>query len=409
MADDEIAEEDNDWTQWDRERLLIYLRSKWPLDEAEASLDINQLANRTVLDLTPENRDGLSRIFTKLTNAVNTQFTESGGLRETIEQSLVTELLSRAKKTAKCPTDDMRTLFLKEINGRKPATLQALYVAILKAFNMYEKAKKQYGKYGLLARDNAVKAMLSNTEEEEKGGNSNFKTNVQGKAGKQEHQKQGKNRKDYSKACAACGRNGHKAGRDSCYFVSANHPDYNTDWKTLSFEKSNKGKAWMAKGKPEIPHGLTLSGKNWEPKISFQEWRKKRAPDSEDTENPSKRQKKGNNFTTNHNCHLLDETESSPVSEAHTLHCGIITPQKKSYVDILVDTGSLQGNYLSADVAQWLRHQGVEEFFEKIKVCSFKGCETVNSYFLVDFSFLDKISGKIIIIEKILVITKLPL
>ena len=293
----------------------------------------------------------------------------------------------------------MRTLFLKEINGRKPATLQALYVAILGAFNKYEKAKKQYGKYGLLARDNAVKAMISNTEEEEEGGNSNSKSKVQEKAKKQEQQ--GKNRKDYSKACAACGRNGHKAGRDSCYFVSANHPDYNTDWKTLSFEKSNKGRAWMAKGKPEIPHGLTLSGKNWEPKISFQEWRKKRAPDSEDTENPSKRQKKGNNFTTNHNCHLLDETESSPVSEAHTLHCGIITPQKKSYVNVLIDTGALQGNYLSADVAQWLQHQGVEEFKEKIKVCSFKGCETVNSYFLVDFSFLDKISGKIIIIEKI--------
>ena len=75
---------------------------------------------------------------------------------------------------------------------------------------------------------------------------------------------------------------------------------------------------------------------------------------------------------------------------------------KKSYLNIQIDTGALQGNYLRADVAQqWLQHQGVEEKSEQINVCSFKGCKTVKSYFLVDLSFYDIVSRENIIIEKI--------
>ena len=80
---------------------------------------------------------------------------------------------------------------------------------------------------------------------------------------------------------------------------------------------------------------------------------------------PLKNKKTVNEKSQIHACHLLDETKNSLVSESHTLHCGIITPHKKSYLDILIDTGALQDNYLSADVAQWLQHQGVEEKSEK--------------------------------------------
>jgi len=352
-----------------------------------------------VLDLTPENREDFLITMKTLKDNTATVFTKDGGFEVAEEEELVGKLLKKARKTSKCTTDDMRLQFIKHAEGKHPKSLDNMSQAVLSAENEYQKILDNLAKYGMKAVP--IKAGNSGTDGGGKGANPRFHTTGQRQPEIREQSRPESRKKDYSRACNACGREGHKAGRETCYLVAQKHPDINKDWGTKSFEKSDKGRAWIAKGIPDIPAGLKLNGERWEPEISFRKWKKEKAPNTGDTGNSSKNNKKGNKITPNHNCHLLDETESSPVSEAHTLHCGIITPQKKSYVNVLIDTGALQGNYLSADVAQWLQHQGVEEFIEKIKVCSFKGCETVNSYFLVDFSFLDKISGKIIIIEKI--------
>jgi hypothetical protein len=86
------------------------------------------------------------------------------------------------------------------------------------------------------------------------------------------------------------------------------------------FDKSEKGKAWIAKGKNSVAINSKLDGTKWEfGEKSFAAF----------TEATSKKRKREGKNTHSHSCYLLEETEVSPVSTAHTLRCGIITPRKK--------------------------------------------------------------------------------
>ena len=385
MADKNVPTANKNWLDWDTESTLKFLRGKYLLNSKTAKMDVDQVIEKTIIDLTPESRTKLNKLILSLQVVKNYELEKAikrGVVVENIEKDMVDKLIKRAKKTAKCPNGDMRTRFLKEVEGKKPKTLEDLHVAILSAWNTYQDLIINAANYGATvvvqttADDHTPKS-------EDKGGEKNKK---------QGGEKSRKEERDYSKNCSACGRPGHTAGENSCYYIWAKHPDFNKDWKKTRFDKSEKGKAWIAKGKNSVAINSKLDGTKWEfGEKSFAAF----------TEATSKKRKREGKNIHSHSCYLLEETEVSPVSTAHTLRCGIITPRKKSYVDILIDTGALQGNYLSSDVAQWLRHQGVEEKNEKIKVCSFKGCEAINSYFLVDFSLYDIVSRENIIIEKI--------
>ena len=64
-------------------------------------------------------------------------------------------------------------------------------------------------------------------------------------------------------------------------------------------------------------------------------------------------------------------------------------------INILFDTGALQGNYLSEDVAGWMRRQGAVAKADRSRVCgAFNECHLTNNLFSCQlrFSSLDKTS-----------------
>ena len=99
------------------------------------------------------------------------------------------------------------------------------------------------------------------SEGEEKGGKQ--KTSyTKDKGGGGDKNKKGE--RDYSNNCNACGRTGHTAGENSCYYIWAKHPDFNKEWKHKHFDKSEKGKAWIAKVKISVAINSKLDGTKWE-------------------------------------------------------------------------------------------------------------------------------------------------
>jgi hypothetical protein len=353
------------WLDWDTESTLKFLRGKYLLNSKTAKMDVDQVIEKTIIDLTPESRTKLNKLILSLQVVKNYELEKAkkrGGVVENIEEDIVDKLIKRAKKNAKCPNGDMRTRFLKEVEEQKPKTLTDLHVAILSAWNTYQDLIINAANYGAtVVVQTTAEDQNPKSEGEEKGGKQ--KTSyTKDKGGGGDKNKKGE--RDYSNNCNACGRTGHTAGENSCYYIWAKHPDFNKEWKHKKFDKSEKGKAWIAKGKNSVAINSKLDGTKWEfGEKSFVAF----------TEATSKKRKREGKNTHSHSCYLLEETEVSPVSTAHTLRCGIITPRKKSYVDILIDTGALQGNYLSSDVAQWLRHQGVEEKMKKLKYALLKG------------------------------------
>ena len=94
--------------------------------------------------------------------------------------------------------------------------------------------------------------------------------------------------------------------------------------KKTRFDKSENGKAWIAKGKNQIAINFKLDGTKWEfGDKSFEAF----------TQTSIKKRKREGINAHSHSCHILEETEvAAPVSTAHKLRCGIITPHKKKSV-----------------------------------------------------------------------------
>ena len=125
---------------------------------------------------------------------------------------------------------------------------------ILSAWNNYQELISDATKYGAIVVVQTTAADPT-PKSEDKGGEKNKK---------QGGEKSRKEERDYSKNCSACGRPGHTAGENSCYYIWAKHPDFNKDWKKTRFDKSEKGKAWIAKGQNQIAINFKLDGTKWE-------------------------------------------------------------------------------------------------------------------------------------------------
>ena len=170
-ADNSVPEGNKDWSSWSNDHCLTYLMGKYSRKINKSGVDVTQLANRTTLDLIPEKRSELGKAIQALSFSLEHEVLDQGGPKELIEENLVSLLIKRAKKTAKCHTEDMRGKFLKEIEASQPKTLKELYTAILKAYNTYNDALAVISGYGMTVVSAKAGSSISDTEEEEKGEN----------------------------------------------------------------------------------------------------------------------------------------------------------------------------------------------------------------------------------------------
>jgi hypothetical protein len=125
-------------------------------------------------------------------------------------------------------------------------------------------------------------------------------------------------------ACYGCGRNNHK--KTDCALKA--HEDWNTENK--SWPLSSKGIAWKAKNALVLPFNASLSG-NAIPKFKY---------------TPK---------TSELNTIALDDHVNDAVLLANILINNILLP-----ITCLIDTGALQANYISREVAESLKAYGLQ-------------------------------------------------
>ena len=66
----------------------------------------------------------------------------------------------------------------------------------------------------------------------------------------------------------------------------------------------------------------------------------------------------------------------------HTVPARLTIENAELTINVLFDTGALQSNYLSKEVADWLTRQGGERILNPAKICSaFDECQIANDLF----------------------------
>ena len=144
----------------------------------------------------------------------------------------------------------------------------------------------------------------------------------------------------------------------NCYLNT--HPDWNGTSK--SWLESEKGKAWTKKGISFLPRDKTLSGAVYNP--------------------PQKSGRQGESLMT------LSSSISNDFTHEGTIKCN----NQTKTVFFLLDTGALQGNYVSTQLATWLRIQGARRCACDGVVCSGLGntCSSLIDKYEFCLTFVDE-------------------
>ena len=179
-----------------------------------------------------------------------------------------------------------------------------------------------------------------------------------------------------SNQCKGCGGSGHDASK--CHL--RDHPDWNHD-HTIHWKDSVPGKQWTARRKLTtvfLPKSVSLDG-TWKlpdhlkskssrnetssgPKVQVQ------GSGKQSNSNKNKLHSKGNltyasvNTTLVSNAiNVIDNNRQTVSMQLYvdTPNLTLVTlPNTFLTVNVLLDTGCLQGNYISSDVADWLEQNG---------------------------------------------------
>ena len=137
-------------------------------------------------------------------------------------------------------------------------------------------------------------------------------------------------------------------------------------------------------GKPYtvLPWKKCLDGTDF-----FMPWSKAAAPSGE---KPKKKKPKTGKPSCEA-CHvhdLLILNRYGDCGSRHTTSALLRVHDTCLTVDILFDTGALQGNYLSADVAGWMRRNGAVAKADSSRVCgAFEACQITKNLFLCNLNF----------------------
>ena len=130
------------------------------------------------------------------------------------------------------------------------------------------------------------------------------------------------------------------------------HPDFNST--DLDWDKSPKGLAWAANGEQKLPHSKTLDpNAKWSP------------PSFAPTTSKDRKRERGEDYLFN----IIDHISSS--NDSNTIPFTLRAPRGVNReVDVFIDTGAVNGNYISKDIANFLVENHVEYCTCVTEVCS---------------------------------------
>ena len=175
---------------------------------------------------------------------------------------------------------------------------------------------------------------------------------------------------DRRKPCQGCGRPGHT--RNEC--KGKEHPDHNkADCEWGDSDAMKQIRAAGLKDKDNNPLELL-------PWTSRTDGTPYKLPRWEDT---SKKRKRGKHVCTSCSTDdLMVLQRYARVPQEYTTTASLIVAQSNLTINVLFDTGALQGNYLSTGVADWLMRQGADTRQEPSRICSaFNECVITNNIF----------------------------
>jgi hypothetical protein len=163
--------------------------------------------------------------------------------------------------------------------------------------------------------------------------------------------------------CSGCGRMNHLAA--DCKLNR--HPDFNHS--KIGWSSSQKGKDWKKEGRDVLPWAVALNGVSWNP--------------PEKPSSSANKRKKGeslNHLQNNHNnCNsnscLICKKNDDDEKLKNTISCQIlinlqISNTKPLDVEVLIDTGALQGNYVNKQIASMLNNNGLNIIKNNKQICS---------------------------------------
>ena len=187
--------------------------------------------------------------------------------------------------------------------------------------------------------------------------------------------------------CQGCGRKNHT--RETC--DRKQHPDYNHigDWsdsETLRKLKANNVVDRQGVVYTVLPYGKRADGTPYNP------------PEPPRGPKPLGKRKTGEEPPGCHDCNECHECKTSAwecvnvlntsYDDSHAVPVSIHVYDHHLTLNVLLDTGALQGNYVSKRTAEWLRTNGATMSEEPCRICSaFNDCVLIKNKFNFNISF----------------------
>jgi hypothetical protein len=272
------------------------------------------------LTIDPRNAQCMINFQAKVIEAYD-YFNNPQGFEPEVIQAHIKHLTDRLKKESTA-----NETFVTKVNAlasqRPHNTMEDFFVNCTREFNSIRSALGQLQEYGFEVSTVPTKP---------------YGTDAKAKS----HKPSGDHRPSGSKqpsasttpnGCRGCGRN-HGGGAKRCVF--RNHPDWNTEHQTKTWSESDKGKAWAARSLPqfELPHNMTLSGQRYDP------------PDIPKSSKPKQGKDDFDIIASMLTTKILNELVPMQLTSATT----------SIPIMSLIDTGAIQANYLSEEVAKRLK------------------------------------------------------
>jgi len=312
---------DGSWGDWNDQKLFESLYSAFPkfgdqmpFESIESRLKKIKMSFK--LDQGANSLLSFTRPVEELMNTL-----DEDSLTEEFSKGLLKILMSRF------PEDDTHKT-LKELvkEGGEPTSISQF---ISKLMKMGVRLNKSYNDMKRCGQQHPSRPDKSREEKKELGKELGKQAS---RSGSTTSSSTIKHTQQVSDTCNGCG----KKHRGECLYKT--HPDFNATSKP--FSESAPGKAWKAKGENSIPWNKTLSGASW------------------------KKPSSGELIS------VIHEADNA-ISIFPAL---IITPSNSLNINVLLDTGAMQGNYISEEIAEWLKAQGATPKCCSTTVCSaFKG------------------------------------
>jgi hypothetical protein len=327
------------WMQWDRktfcDRLMHVYRKPDEKLAPTATLEEKLSHLRVAVDV--KNATCLDPYFVEIFDAVAMHGGEKGTQTRAVELLIAGLLKPAAGRTSVSEVNRRMHTLVKQ--GQTPTTIEEYVDKVAECFALgHEQTMQAIAWYGGETTSLPIAKKRAHTEIEdgEVVENDNSKNRSRGSGG-------GSSKSAASSAqnpqkahlCWGCGRDGHHM--DKCPFSS--HPDFNR--QKVSFAQSSAGKRLKERGVSKIQLHSTkrVDGSNWTP------------PDSDSASNSSEGGRvKGKNKKGKKIFAALLSNNKSFLRTCYVSTDGI----NSLPVNVLFDTGAVQDNYVSTDVASWL-------------------------------------------------------